>query len=75
MLIFYFVYIKTCLNRTCVRNRQVFDLYKLYYQRFPTVGLYFRVWFIQDSSLFKDLVYTGFTVIPSKIEKYVSSLY
>jgi hypothetical protein len=42
-------YSEACLNRTSigpcsyyVRNRQVFDLYRLNQQKFPTLGLYLK---------------------------------
>jgi len=40
-------YSETCLNRTSigpyyVRNRQVFDLYRLNQQKIPTLGLYLK---------------------------------
>ena len=38
---------------TCFQNRQVFSLYRLNLQRFPTLGIYLKFWFIHVSVLFR----------------------
>jgi hypothetical protein len=46
----------------CVWNRQVFGLYRLNYQIFLKFGLHFKIWFLQDSFLFRVWFRQAFTV-------------
>ena len=45
-----------CRKSFCIRNRQVLALYRLNWQRFPTLGLYFKF------GLYRILFHSGFSL-------------